>query len=66
MKKHPFGRRAAALALAFALLAGQASAVYADDKKDDLQQALLELLFEGPEWQYKRFIGEKGLDDEWK
>ena len=33
-------------------------------KKDDLQQALLELLFEGPEWQYKRFIREKGLDDE--
>ena len=40
MKKHPFGRRAAALALAFALLAGQASAVYADDKKDDLQQSV--------------------------
>ena len=35
-------------------------------KKDDLQQALLELLFEGPEWQYKRFIREKGLDDKWK
>jgi len=25
-------------------------------KKDELQQALLELLFDGPEWQYDRFV----------
>ncbi len=25
-------------------------------KKDELQQTLLELLFDGPEWQYERFI----------
>ena len=33
-------------------------------KKSDLQQTLLELLFDGPEWQYERFIRENGLDDE--
>lgn len=27
-------------------------------KKEDLRQALLELLFDGPEWQYDRFIRE--------
>lgn len=27
-------------------------------KKADLQQALLQMLFEGPEWQYDRFIRE--------
>lgn len=27
-------------------------------KKPDLQQALLQLLFEGPEWQYERFLRE--------
>ncbi|MCD8254354.1 MAG: SWIM zinc finger family protein [Oscillospiraceae bacterium] len=32
-------------------------------KKDELQQALLELLFDGPEWQYDRFLREKGLDE---
>ena len=25
-------------------------------KKSELQQALLQLLFEGPEWQYDRFM----------
>ena len=25
-------------------------------KKNDLQEALLQLLFDGPEWQYERFI----------
>ncbi len=34
-------------------------------KKADLCQALLELLFDGPEWQYDRFIREYGLDDDW-
>ena len=32
-------------------------------KKNDLQQAFLQLLFDGPEWQYDRFIREHGLDD---
>ncbi len=32
-------------------------------KKTDLCQSLLELLFDGPEWQYDRFIREHGLDD---
>lgn len=32
-------------------------------KKADLCQSLLELLFDGPEWQYDRFIREHGLDD---
>ena len=34
-------------------------------KKAELCQALLELLFDGPEWQYDRFIREHGLDDDW-
>ena len=33
-------------------------------KKVDLCQSLLELLFDGPEWQYDRFIREHGLDDD--
>ncbi len=32
-------------------------------KKGELQQALLELLFDGPEWQYERFVREHDLDD---
>ncbi len=32
-------------------------------KKSELQQALLELLFDGPEWQYDQFIREHDLDD---
>ena len=28
-------------------------------KKSELQEALLQLLFDGPEWQYDRFIEEK-------
>ena len=35
-------------------------------KKNELQQALLELLFDGPEWQYERFIRENGLEEKWK
>ena len=31
-------------------------------KKAELQAALLELLFDGPEWQYERFVRENGLD----
>ena len=34
-------------------------------KKDELRQALLQLLFDGPEWQYERFIRENGIDDDW-
>lgn len=34
-------------------------------KKSELQRALAELLFDGPEWQYERFIRENGLDDAW-
>jgi uncharacterized Zn finger protein len=34
-------------------------------KKADLCQSLLELLFDGPEWQYDRFIRERGLDNDW-
>lgn len=33
--------------------------------KSDLQQALLQLLFEGPEWQYDRFVTDNGLYDDW-
>ncbi len=33
-------------------------------KKSELQQALLELLFDGPEWQYDRFIRENGIDED--
>ena len=32
-------------------------------KKAELQQALLQLLFDGPEWQYDRFVRENELDD---
>ena len=34
-------------------------------KKSEVQQALLQLLFDGPEWQYDRFVRENGLDDDW-
>ena len=34
-------------------------------KTSELQQALLQLLFDGPEWQYDRFVRENGLDDDW-
>lgn len=32
-------------------------------RKNEVQQALLELLFDGPEWQFDRFIREHDLDD---
>ena len=31
-------------------------------KKGELQQALLELLFDGPEWQFERFVRDHDLD----
>ena len=34
-------------------------------KKSELQEALLQLLFDGPEWQYDHFVRENGLDDDW-
>ncbi len=34
-------------------------------KKADLCQSLIELLFDGPEWQYDQFIRKHGLDDDW-
>lgn len=34
-------------------------------KKDELQQALLQLLFDGPEWQFNHFTHENGLDSNW-
>lgn len=33
-------------------------------KKPELQQALLQLLFDGPEWQLDRFVRENGLEDD--
>ena len=32
-------------------------------KKNELQQALLELLFDGPEWQFERFVRDHDLDE---
>lgn len=32
-------------------------------KKSEAQQALLQLVYEGPEWQYERFIRENELDN---
>lgn len=32
-------------------------------KKNETQQALLELLFDGPEWQFDRFVREHDLED---
>lgn len=32
-------------------------------KKNELQQALLELLFDGPEWQFERFVRDHNLDE---
>ena len=34
-------------------------------KKSELQDALLQLLFEGPEWQFDHFVRENGLQDDW-
>ena len=34
-------------------------------KKSEAQQALLELLFDGPEWQFDKFIREHDLEDDY-
>ncbi len=34
-------------------------------KKSELQETLLQLLFDGPLWQYEKFLKENGLDDYW-
>lgn len=34
-------------------------------KKSELQEVLLQLLFEGPEWQYDRFLRDNGLEEGW-
>lgn len=34
-------------------------------KKSELQEALLQVLFDGPEWQYDRFITDNGLANDW-
>ena len=34
-------------------------------KKNEAQQALLELLFDGPEWQFDRFVREHNLEDDY-
>ena len=34
-------------------------------KKSELQEALLQLLFEGPDWQFDRFVRQNGLEDDW-
>ena len=32
-------------------------------KKNELKQALIELLFDGPEWQFERFVREHNIDN---
>ncbi len=34
-------------------------------KKSETQQALLEVLFDGPEWQFDRFVREHDLEDDY-
>lgn len=34
-------------------------------KKSELQQALVQVLFDGPKWQYNRFVEEHCMDDDW-
>ena len=34
-------------------------------KKNELQEALLQMLFDGPEWQYDHFVRNNGLDNDW-
>lgn len=34
-------------------------------KKAELCEAVLTMLFDGPEWQYDRFVRENGLDNDW-
>ena len=44
-------------------LADQLCDYVAHMKKAELEQALLQLLFDGPEWQYDRFLRDNGLED---
>lgn len=44
-------------------LADQLRDYVAHMKKAELEQALLQLLFDGPEWQYDRFLRDNGLED---
>ena len=34
-------------------------------KKAELQEALLQMLFDGPDWQFERFVRENGLEEDW-
>lgn len=34
-------------------------------KKSELQQTVIQLLFDGPEWQYDRFVRDNGIDADW-
>ena len=34
-------------------------------KKAELQEALLQMLFDGPDWQFDRFVRENGLEEDW-
>lgn len=34
-------------------------------KKSELQEALLQLLFDGSEWQFNRFVRDNGLQNDW-
>ena len=33
-------------------------------KKAELQEALLQILFDGPDWQFDRFVRENGLEED--
>ena len=35
-------------------------------KKAELQEALLQVLFDGPDWQFDRFVRDNGLEDDWR
>ena len=34
-------------------------------KKSELEEALLRVLFDGPEWQFDHFVRDNGLEDDW-
>ena len=34
-------------------------------KKAELQEALLQILFDGPDWQFDRFARDNGLENDW-
>ena len=35
-------------------------------KKAELQEALLQALFDRPDWQFDRFVRDNGLEDDWR